>query len=188
MAGGFQLVNSQGSYDFIQKVQTYYVTDAHATLLAQGDCVTISGTGQSSTGISTVDASSAGGKITGIIAGFHINYSNLDQTWLPASTAGYVYVLNDPNALYEVEIADTALAVTDIGQNVDIVATAATLSGGMATSNMKIDGSTVGSGADVQFRIVSLVVPTDGTTIGAVGNKAIVRLNEATEAPNSTGV
>lgn len=178
---GASLIKTQGASGYTGKVSSYDVASSHASLLAQGDFVTITGTATAATGVAQVDASSAGGLITGVIVGFDPDYSNLEQKGLPASTAGGVKVQVDPEALYEIEISAGNLAVTDVGSNADIAATAATASGNLVRSNMTLDGSTVAAaGATAQLRIVGLVPPTDGGTIGAIGQKAVVRINEST--------
>ena len=178
---GASLVKTQGASGYTGKVSTYDVAVGHSTLLAIGDFVTITGTATVATGVALADASSAGGLITGTIVGFTPNISNLEQKGLPASTAGSVKVQVDPDALYELEISGAPLTVVDVGSNADVVVTAATTSGNLVRSNMTLNGSGVaGSGATAQVRIVGLVPPTDGTVIGAIGNLAIVRINEST--------
>lgn len=177
---GAKLVKTQGSGDYTGKIQKFHVASGHSTLLAQGDFVIITGTAHTD-GTAQVDAASAAGLITGFIVGFEPNISALETKGLPASTAGYVYVQTDPYALFEIEIGTSALAVTDVGSNADITATAASSSGNLARSNMVLDGSAVaGSGATAQLRIVGLV-PESGATLGAVGQKALCRINESTE-------
>ena len=178
---GASLIKTQGASGYCGKVSTYDVAVGHASLLAQGDFVVITGTATAATGVAQADAAAAGGLITGTIVGFTPNYSNLEQKGLPAATAGSVLVQVDPDALYEIEISNQALAITDVGSNADIDPTEATASGNLVSSNMAIDGSTVaGAGATAQLRIVGLVPPTDGTALGAIGNLALVRINEST--------
>jgi hypothetical protein len=174
---GFRLVKTQSGSGYTGKVFTYNVAAAHASLLATGDMVSETGTGTPK-GKPQADATVAGALITGVITSIAPNFSNLEQAGLPAGIASDIKVEVDPEALYEVEISNGDLAVTNIGQNVDIVATAATLTGGMARSNMTIDAATAVA-ATAQCRIVGLVEPTDGTAIGAAGNLALVRINES---------
>jgi len=175
---GARLIKTQGGSGYTGKVQTYDVLSTHSTLLAPGDFVSETGTGTSA-GRAGVDASAAAGLITGVITSINPNFSNLEQKGLPASTGGTVQVEVDPYALYEIEIATTALAATSIGLNAEIVATAATSSGGAARSNMTLDGSATGT-ATAQLRIVGLVEDPDGVlALGAIGNKALVRINES---------
>lgn len=179
--GGAVLSKTENSSGYTGKIRSFDVDAAHATLLAQGDFVTVTGTGTVATGQAQADASAAAGLITGVICGFTPDYSNLERKGLPASEAGELKVQVDPDALYEIEISNVALTVDDIESNADIDATAATTSGNLVNSNMTLDGGTVAAaGATAQLRIVGLVPPTDGGTIGDVGQKAIVRINEST--------
>jgi hypothetical protein len=176
---GANLIKTQGSGDYTGKVQRYHVASGHASLLAQGDLVKITGTAHTD-GVAQVDAAAAAGLITGFIVGFEPNYAALERKGLPASTAGYVLVQNDPYALFEIAIGTTALAVTDVGSNFDITATAATATGSIVRSNMVLDGN-AGAGANTaQLRVVALK-PESGKTLGAIGQIAICRINESTE-------
>ena len=174
---GARLIKTQNSGDYTGKVFTYNVIAGHSTLLAIGDFVSETG-GATAVGKPQVDASAAGGLITGVITSIAPNFSNLEQAGLPAATAGDVKVQLDPSALFEIEISGTNLVVASIGLNLDILATAATLTGGMARSNMTASGTSPTT-ATKQLRLVGLVPPTDGTAIGAVGNLALVRINES---------
>lgn len=179
MAGGFRPVQDISGNDYVGKVQTYAVSSGHATLLAVGDLVTITGTAEASTGIAYVDAATAGADITGAIVAIVYNPSNLEQAGMPAGTGGYVNVAIDPNTLFVATA--TTVAVTDVGSNSDITATAATLAGGLAVSNMVIAGSYPTAGGSAQIRIEGLV--------GAAGSNVPVycRINEST-VKSTTGV
>lgn len=169
---GFKPVQSLGGAPYTGKVVTYGVDAAHATLLAVGDLVIITGTADA-TGLQEVDAAAAAGLITGCIVSIDPNISNLEQSGLPALTAGKVKVAVDRNMLME---APTASAVDgdDVGGNAEIVATAATASGGLVSSNMTVQTDTVIS-ATSQIRIEGL---KDGGT--AAGSIIFCRINEST--------
>lgn len=169
---GFKPVQSLGSAPYTGKVVTYGVDAAHATLLAVHDLVTITGTADA-TGLAQVDASAAAGLITGPIVSIDPNISNLDQSGLPALTAGKVKVAVDRNLLMEAPTA-SAVAVTDVGGNAEIVATAATASGGLVSSNMTVQTDTV-IAATSQIRIEGL---KDGET--DAGSIIFCRINEST--------
>jgi uncharacterized protein YbjQ (UPF0145 family) len=172
MAGGFRPITSIGDCSYNGRVQTYSVAATHATTLAVGDLVTETGLADAN-GIAGVDASIATGLISGVIVGISANLSNLDITYLPALTAGTVFVAPATEDLLLLATA-TTIALTDVSQNADITATAATVTGGLASSNMVINGAAY-SAATAQIRIVSIV---DGV-IGA--NATVVcRINEST--------
>ena len=178
--GGFFLSKTQTASDYVGKVQTFHVASGHATVLAQGDLVVLTGTAHTD-GTAQVDAAAAGGLITGVIVGFKPNIAALETKGLPDGTAGYVFVQTDAMALYETSVITTALEVTDVGMNYDVVATAASTSGSLVTSNMQIDGAFTGVAATAQMRIVGLI-PISGVTLGAVGYRNVIcRINESTE-------
>jgi len=169
---GFKPVQMIGGAPYCGKTQKFGVAAGHASLLAVGDLVTITGTADA-TGLAQVDASAAAGLITGAIVSILPNISNLEQAGLPASTAGEVMVSVDRNQLFEAPTAST-VAVTDVGANSEIVATAATLTGGLAFSNMTVQTGTAIAGT-AQIRIEGI---KDGDT--AAGSIIYCRINEST--------
>ena len=169
---GFKPVQSIGGGTYNGKVQTFGVASGHATLIAVGDLVRITGTADA-TGLALVDASAAAQLITGCVVSIEPNFSNLEQAGLPAGTAGKVKVAVDRNMLMEAP-SSTTVAVTDVGGNSEIVATAATLSGGLAISNMTVNTAAAISGT-AQIRIEGL---KDGGT--AAGTILYCRINEST--------
>lgn len=175
MAGGFRPIQDITGNSYTGKVQTFAVAAAHATLLAVGDLVRITGTARASDGMAEVDAAAAGQTLTGPIVGIDFNMQNLEQKGLPAGTAGTVKVATDPLLLMEAE-ASTTVALDDVGANADIVATEATASGGLVNSNMKVN-TTAPAAATAQIRIEGL---KDGNT--ASGATLICRINESTSS------
>jgi hypothetical protein len=173
MAGGFRPVNDMSSNSYTGKVTTFGVAAGHSTILAVGDLVRITGTADA-TGLQQVDAAAAAQTITGCIVAVDFNPSNLETGGgLAASTAGTVKVATGRDLLLEAPTS-TTVAVTDVGGNAEIVATAATATGGLVNSNMTVDTSSVGS-ATAQIRIEGL---KDGGT--AAGSTVYCRINEST--------
>lgn len=184
MPGGFKWVGSL-SDDPQGKVKTYQVASTHATLLAVGDLVGI--TGESDTnGKPYVDAATAGAAATGVIVAIDPNYTteNFTAIGLPASTAGSVKVNTDPRALYEVDVANGPLVAANVGLNGNVLATAATLYGGLAVSNMQFNATGIDTTATLNFRIEELRVGDDGV----LGSKALVMLNNSTALAGAAGV
>lgn len=141
-----------------QGLETFHVDAAHATILAMGDHVDMTGTAFTD-GTAEVDAAAATGDFTGVIVGVRPDYANetLNEQGLPALTAGFVIVNTSPEAIYEVSGDGTnALAVTSVGLQFDAVVTAATRSGGVTRSNFVLDTSSGGTGT-AQWRVVGLV-------------------------------
>jgi hypothetical protein len=180
---GFQLVKSQGGGDYTGKVQTFCALTGNSDQMAIGDAVIASGTGNTD-GIAAVAAAGggAGSEITGIITSFDPDLSNLELKGRTASTARLMQVQVDTNALYELEIG-SVLAVTDLGANFLLTATAPTTAGSLVRSAM-VSGAADASGP---LRLEGLVKPTDGTTIGAVGNTGVFSIVRAQQT-NLTGV
>lgn len=184
MPGGFKWVGSL-SDDPHGKIRTFDVASSHATRLAPGDVLKMTGTANSTTYLPGIDAAAAGSAFTGVLSDVEPSFAteSFTDTGLAASTAGTVKVCVDPFALYEVDTSAT-LAVADIGLNADIVATAATQSGGLSISNMKLDSSTKATTSTLQFRIVEL----RADSAGVMGNRAVVMANNTTTSAGATGV
>ena len=182
---GFTLAKTQSDAETYGKVVTYAVDSGHATLLAPGDVVRI--TGQSdSLGKQEIDAAAAGQSITGVISSVLPNYEGeaLSETGLPASSAGEVTVHVDPNTMFEVDVSNGPLVAANVGLNADIVATAASKSGGISVSNMTLNATGAATTSTLQFRIEGLLEDEDGV----LGNRALVRINNSTVRAGATGV
>ncbi len=180
MAGGFRPVQDLSGHSYTGKVQTFAVDATHATLLAVGDLVIETGNLDAATGISEVDAASAGGLITGVIVAIDPNFSDLEAKGLAASTAGTVKVAVDPDLLLEAETLGGTLALTDVGGNLDATVTAATASGGLVNSNMVVNTTGAATSATAQLRIVGVKDSGDITFPAPVGTTVICRINEST--------
>ena len=172
MSGGFRPTQDISGNGYCGKIQTYGVASGHASLLAVGDLVIETGTSDTA-GLAQVDAAAATGLITGVIVAIDPNFSALETKGLAAGTAGTVKVQVDPDTLMLAD-SSAAVAVTDVGANADIVATAATASGGLVNSNMTVNTAAPGS-ATAQMRIVGL---PNGA--GGAGTSMLVRINEST--------
>ena len=175
MAGGFRPIQDISGGSYTGKVQTFAVAAGHATLLAVGDLVRITGTARASDGMALVDAAATAQTLTGPIVSIDFNISNLDAKGLAAGTAGTVKVATDTDILMEAE-ASTTVALDDVGANADITATVASASGGLVNSNMVVN-TTSPSAATAQIRIVGL---KDGDT--SAGATMFVRINESTNS------
>jgi hypothetical protein len=182
---GFHWVGSDSQGDLNGKVKMFAVAAAHAAVLGPGDVVLATGTANSA-GMAEVDTGTANTANTGVVTGVppQIATEALSQTWLSATTAGYVWVNTDPFALYAVDVANGPLAVTDVGLNTPLVATTGTVSGSLFTSNMKINATGKATTATLPFRIEGLLVGDDGV----LGSRALVRVNASTSNIGATGV
>ena len=180
MSGGFRPIQDRSGHSYTGKVETYAVDATHASLLAVGDLVVETGNLDAATGVSEVDAASAGGLITGVIIAIDFNISNLESKGLAASTAGTVKVAVDKDMLLEAATSGGTFALVDVGGNLPIVATAATASGNLVNSNMVINtaGSAI-SGTD-QIRVVGVKDSGDISYPAPAGTTLFCRINEST--------
>lgn len=185
MPGGFRFAGSVG-YSPDGKVKRFDVDAAHASRISIGDVVRISGTATAATGVGQVDVATATQSVTGVVSGIVPNFAteNLTDTGLAASTAGSLLVQVDPMATYEVDVSNGPLLVADVGLNVDLVATAASLAGGLTVANMTVNATGKATTSTLPFRVVALLVGTDGV----LGSKALVRVNNSTTIAGATGV
>lgn len=183
---GFQPSKDQSNADFTGKLRTFSVDATHATALAPGDVVVLTGTSDAD-GFSGADAAAAGSAFTAIFTGLEPVYvgEQLNLTGLPALTAGRIKCAIDDNILYEAEVTGGALVADDIGLNADIDASAATTTGGLIRSNMAIASGTKAATATLQFRLVQLL-PNDQGVID--GLRVLVRPNNTTNKPGAAGV
>ena len=181
---GFKYRKTQGGGGTTGVLSTYAVDAAHATLLAPGDAVVITGDANAN-GVSEVDTGNATTANTGVIESvdFTLAGENLSGTGLLASTAGTVKVRVDQFALYEID-ADATAVVANVGLNVSINVTTATKSGGLTVSNMTADMATVATTITLPYRIVALLEDS----AGVLGNRLLVRPNATTASSGAVGI
>ncbi len=182
MAGGFRPIQDRSGHSYTGKIETYAVDAGHATLLAVGDLVVETGNLEAATGLSEVDAITAGtgNLITGVIVAVDFNMSNLEQKGLPALTAGTIKVAVDKDMLLEAETSGGTFALTDVGGNLPVIVTAATASGGLVNSNMVVNTTGNAASSSEQVRVVGVKDSGSITYPAPTGATLIVRINEST--------
>ena len=159
-------------------VRTYYVPVGNATALYMGDPVVLITNSSDGNGVQTVEAATAGGTNNGGIAyavlGSFAGISNNAGTatipllqsqpvYLPASTAAYIYVADDPSLLYwaQEDSVGGALVSGASGRNISLVAgTGSTVTG---FSGWMLQSSTLSAANAYQMRIVELLQKGDNT-------------------------
>lgn len=168
---------TQGQYD--GRFRRYYVGTSNTTNLGVGDVVKSSGTADTK-GVPGVTPAAAGNNMRGVIIGVQLD-RDVAKTehpgYLPASTEGYVFVVDDPDVIFEVqEDSDgTTLAATDIGQTADLVI--GTMSTTTGHSKTELDSSDAGTGAGVL--ILGLAQRQDVRNEGFTSNQVFeVLINE----------
>lgn len=182
---GFKWVGSMSQGDLNGKVKQYAVTSSHAGVLGPGDVVLITAASNTA-GEPTVDTGTANSANTGIITSVSPNIASeaLSQTWLSASTAGYVQVNVDPFALWVADVSNGPLAAADVGLNLPAVVTAGTPSGSIWVSNMGVNATGKATTATLPFKLVALLEDDDGV----LGNRALVMTNASTYNIGATGI
>jgi hypothetical protein len=167
---------------------TYSVPASDGTALFVGDPVIIGGSADAN-GVPTIlRATAAGGAyISGVVVGFEPLRTDLTVLHRAASTLRNVFVADDPALIFEIQEDGIggALAVTDVGLNVDLIATQA---GSTATgkSGWSADTSTKATTNTLQLRIEGFVQREDNE-VGVANAKILVSIN-LHQSRNLTGV
>ncbi len=175
--------------------RVYYVPAGNATALYLGDPVTILNNSSDGNGVQSVGIGTAGSGayITGAFMGIANNAGQATipvlqsaTPYLPASTAAYVYVADDPNLLWwaQEDSVGGAMVSGASGRNVDLVAG----SGSTVTSfsGWMLDSSTLNTTATLQMRILQALQETDNTVAVAYA-KWLCKINLHT-MNNTTGI
>ncbi|MCH9836748.1 hypothetical protein K0U83_13860 [bacterium] len=191
MSYGLRPVRYKSGAPYNGAANTYFVPSSDSTALFVGDPVLIAGSADAD-GVATVARAAAGARITGVVVGFSAYPGDttdgaLETGFRAASTNAYVLVADDPDLLFEAreDAVGGALAVADVGLNVDLVAAA----GSTATrkSGYLLDSSTKATGT-AQVRIVGFSQRI-GNVIGT-NPDVLVSIVETTQSPadGSTGI
>jgi hypothetical protein len=178
----------------------YYKAAGYATALFVGDVVVKTGTantaaasapGLGAFSIATLpeinkttagDSNTDGERQTGVVVGFGPNPLDLTKVHSPASTEAVVWVVDDPNVVFEVQ-CPSAIAATQIGLNAVLIDThsGSTVTGLSGTEMDGGDSTAPAADASYQLLILRAVNRTDNET-NLVHNKIEVVLNNHTEA------
>lgn len=143
----------------------YHVPSDNATALFVGDPVVTITASSDANGVQDVVIAAAAGNNTAVL-GPVISLAFFDGSpvlrdsgrYLPANTAGYVLVADDPDLLFEMQ-EDGAMGVGVVGRNVQMIAgTGSTVTG---WSGWQIDSSEVDTTATDQLRIDAPVLRAD---------------------------
>jgi hypothetical protein len=164
-------------------VRTYYVPAGNATALYLGDPVINITNSSDGNGVPSVGIATAGGGAT-VLGAFMGISNNAGQTtipllqsespYLPASTAAYVYVADDPFLLFAIQ-ENGAMVSGASGRNADLVAGAGSTV--TSQSGWQLNSSTLATTSTLQLRIIQLLQEVDN----AIGTNArwLVKLNTA---------
>ena len=127
----------------------YTVDASNGTAIFVGDFVKLEADGN-------VAPAAAGNALIGVVTAVADDYDNLARRYLPASTAGTVWVNDDPEAVFVVQEDDggTALTAAARGANVDIVAGTGNTTTSISGHELDQDSVGVTTG---QLRLLRLV-------------------------------
>ena len=164
-------VNSEGTTE-------YSIASGASGNIFSGDPVKMASTG-------TILVAAAGDLLLGVFRGCRYTDSSGEIIYSPywpngtVSSDAVAFVVDDPNALFEVQSAATGSVVqTIIGNNADIVYAAGSTTDGQ--SGVEISGTTAATSA--QLRIIAVSTDPENSTLGtggASGNvNLIVKINE----------
>lgn len=181
---GLRPYSYQSGAPYNGAVRTYYVPVGNGTALYVGDPVILVTNSSDGNGVQTVGIASAAS--TNPILGAYLGRSNnagratipvlqSASVYLPASTAAYVYVCDDPDLLYAIQEdgAGGAMVSGVSGQNASLIAgSGSTVSG---QSGWMLDSSTVTT-SSLQMRIIQALQEVDNTA-GAAYCKWLTRIN-----------
>ena len=168
-------------------VTEYKIASGASGNIFSGDLVKMANTG-------TILVAAAGDQALGVFRGCQYTDSSGDVIFSPYWPNGTVtsdavaFVVDDPNALFEVQSAATGSVVqTVVGNNADIVYTAGSTITGI--SAVEISGTTAATSA--QLRIVGVSTDPENSTLGtgsaSTNVNLIVKINEHFYA-QTTGV
>lgn len=174
---GFRAVKHVNGSNYNGASNWYFVPATDGTALARGDLVKLAGSA-STDGYATITKATTSGACVGVVAGFLTDYSNLaipDQ-YRAASTARYALVIDSPDVVFEAQedAVGGALAVTDIGLNVDFIDAGVSTTTG--ASGMQVDTSTKAATATLPLKLMGFVNRVDNE-IGSANAKVLVVIN-----------
>jgi hypothetical protein len=174
---GFKLVGTLTGHPMNGAIKKYYVPSDNATAIFIGDTVVAAGTSDAQV-LYPQDAyapeaavGAATSKVLGVCIGVEPIGNDLTINYRKASTAMYIYVNTDPNAIYSVQGDSTVFTVADIGLNATITCT----TGSTTTGISKFVITSVSADAAKGVLIVG-IDPDPQNEVGAY-MKFLVKLN-----------
>lgn len=158
-----------------ERANLYYIPSTDGTAVYPGDVVKLAGSADTDGKAPTVTLASAGDAVVGVVVGFLPNPDNLNVggTYRAASTNRYCWVVDDPEAEFEVEASNGTPAVTDVGLNANHAV--GTPSATFATSGAYIDFGTEATTAALTFKILRVIARPDNEVGASV--KLLVKIN-----------
>jgi hypothetical protein len=167
------------------RTRAYVIPASDATALYVGDFVKSTGSGalnEAGEMLPAITQAGATDTLLGVVVGFGVNSTYLNQIYRTAYTLRTVYVADDPNIMIEIQASGATVAETMFGGNADIaVGTGSTITG---VSGSYINVATVDS-ASMQLRILGMAQEANNEL--GVYTRLICYINEH-EHKSTTGV
>ena len=174
---GFRPFRYSGGSPYNGACNKYVIPAADGQATMVGDLVTLYTTGDDATGLRCVTRLATDStNCVGVVVGFEVDPTNLNTPqYRVASTRRIVLVADDPDMLLVgQEDGDTdPLESADIGQNVNIVATAGNTTTG--ASGMEIDSNTHATTATLPLKLMEFVQTPDNENVLSSGGQAYSR-------------
>jgi hypothetical protein len=167
------------------RITRYRVNDSNAVYIGDPVERVTSGSSVSAAGVNQVDGTPfckrAGGadnqNILGVVIGLAYDPTNLNLRYITAAAAALyqndVYVIDDPNALFEIQSDVTGIAYTDVGKNAIMTVTA----GDTTTGISKCVATGPTADASYPLLIVGLSKDPKNDITSAAYSKVVVRIN-----------
>lgn len=197
---GLRPINLLGGQAFAGSTRLYAIPASYAVSIQFGDPVIITNTGATRGYLARFNATTSAGTITSTGGGFgyvgvFVGCTFTDPTYGKVFRQNYTagntatdiqaYVVDDPDALFQVQ-ADDTLGQTALGCNAALIQTVAGNSGANINSGVGLDASSIATGAGLPVRIVDFVNSTT-SQIGDAFTDVIVRINTHFHRTGNTG-
>ena len=172
---GARPVGHTNGAPFNGQVRKYFIPATDSTAVFQGDLVKLAGSADAN-GVATVAQCAATDTPVGVVMFVEPNPSDLSKLYRVASTAQYVYVADSPDLVLEIQEDGVggALAVTDIGNNADVVVGSGSTTTGQ--SGMELDSSTAATTSTLVLNILGFSQKADNE-VGSANAKMLVTYN-----------
>jgi len=197
---GLRPLNLLGGQAYAGSTREYAIPASFGVSIQYGDPVLIVNTGTTRGTLARFNATTTAGTITSTGGGFgfvgvFVGCTFTDPTYGTVFRQNYTsgntatdimaYVVDDPDALFQVQ-ADDTLGQTALGCNAALIQTVAGNSGANINSGVGLDASSIGTANTLPLRIVDFVNSTT-SQIGDAYTDVIVRINTHFHRTGNTG-
>lgn len=129
----------------------------------------------------------AGDRIVGVVVGWELNPTNLENLYHASGTTYGVYIADASDVIMEVQSDDATMVLADVGLNVSPTVTAGSTATG--ASNMEINGDTAATTNTLTLRIVGGADRIDNDSSDTTANQRwLVTVNSSAFGNLTVGV